>query len=74
MEIIVRDFGPQVDPASIHSRDLDDVRPGGLGVHIIRSIMRDVDYSCPPDGGMQLRMVYDPNRPIFRDDDEKQNT
>lgn len=54
---IVRDFGKQVDPASIKSRDLEDVRPGGLGVHIINSVMDEVEYSCPAEGGMQLRMV-----------------
>ena len=36
---------------------MEDVRPGGLGVHIIRSVMDEVEYSCPLDGGMQLRMV-----------------
>ena len=57
LEIIVRDFGRQVDPATIKSRDLDEVRPGGMGVHIIQSIMEKVEYSCPIDGGMQLRMA-----------------
>lgn len=57
MQIIVRDHGKQVDPTSIRGRDLDDVRPGGLGVHIMRTVMDEVDFSCPPDGGMLLRMV-----------------
>ena len=56
LEIIVRDFGQQVDPREIKSRDLDDIRPGGLGVHIIQSTMDQVEYSCPADRGMQLRM------------------
>jgi anti-sigma regulatory factor (Ser/Thr protein kinase) len=53
----VRDRGRQVDPSTIRSRDLSDIRPGGLGVHIIQSVMDEYDYSCPPDGGMLLRMV-----------------
>jgi len=57
LEFIVRDFGRQVDPNTIKGRNLDEVRPGGLGVHIIRSIMDEVEYSCPIDGGMRLRMV-----------------
>ena len=57
LEFIVRDFGKQVDPETIKGRDLDEVRPGGLGVHIIRSVMDEVEYSCPLDGGMKLRMV-----------------
>ena len=53
----VRDQGRQVDPSTIRSRDLSDIRPGGLGVHIIQSVMDDYDYSCPPDGGMLLKMI-----------------
>ena len=55
--VTVRDYGQTVDPACIKSRDLQDVRPGGLGVHIIRSVMDEVKYSCPAGGGTQLRMV-----------------
>jgi anti-sigma regulatory factor (Ser/Thr protein kinase) len=57
MSIAVRDRGRQVDPKSIVGRDLNDVRPGGLGVHIIQTVMDEYDYSCPPDGGMLLKMV-----------------
>lgn len=55
--VLVRDYGKAVDPATIQPRNLDDVRPGGLGVHIIRSVMDEAEYSCPESGGMQLRMV-----------------
>lgn len=54
---VIQDFGKQVDPATIRSRDLDDVRPGGLGVHIIRSVMDEVEYSQAQQGGMRLRLV-----------------
>ena len=57
LEIVVRDFGKQVDPASIQGRDLSDIKPGGLGVHIIRSTMDEVEYSQAAEGGMKLRMV-----------------
>jgi len=57
LEIIVRDFGKQVDPESIRGRELSDIRPGGLGVHIIRKTMDEVEFTCVADGGMQLRMV-----------------
>ncbi|MCB9858533.1 MAG: ATP-binding protein [Phycisphaerales bacterium] len=57
ISVVVRDQGKQVDPQSICGRDLDDVRPGGLGVHIIRAMMDEAEYSCPPEGGMMLRMV-----------------
>ncbi len=57
LTVMIRDFGRQVDPATIRGRDLDDVRPGGLGVHIIRSVMDHVEYSCPEYGGMTVTMV-----------------
>ena len=38
------DFAPPVDIESIKSRDLDDIRPGGLGVSFIRQIMDSVRY------------------------------
>lgn len=56
LEIVIRDFGKQVDPDCIKGRDLDDVKPGGLGVHIIQSTMDEVEYRCHDEGGMQLRM------------------
>ena len=57
LEFVLRDRGAQVDPASIQSRDLADVRPGGLGVHLIRSTMDEVTYQHHPDGGNELRLV-----------------
>jgi len=57
IQVTVRDFGQGADPAAIHGRDLDEVRPGGLGVHIIRTVMDEVQYSRSEDGGMKLRMV-----------------
>lgn len=55
--VVVRDYGRQVDPSTIQGRDLNEIRPGGLGVHIIQTVMDEVEYSCPSGGGMQLRMV-----------------
>lgn len=55
--ILIRDFAPQVDVRAIQPRDLDDVRPGGLGVHFIREVMDDVEHLPPPDGqGNLLRL------------------
>jgi sigma-B regulation protein RsbU (phosphoserine phosphatase) len=44
--------------AEIEPRDLDDVRPGGLGVHFMREIMDEISY-LPQEGdyGNILRMV-----------------
>lgn len=55
--VSVRDFAPPADVAKIVPRNLDDVRPGGLGVHFIREVMDDVEHLSPPDGqGNLLRM------------------
>ncbi|MHC4718801.1 MAG: ATP-binding protein [Planctomycetota bacterium] len=55
--IELRDWGTPVPRDQIRSRDLEDVRPGGLGVHIITSIMDDVKYIPSPGGGTRLRMT-----------------
>lgn len=58
MIIRIRDFADPVDIAEIKPRDLDDVRPGGLGTHLIREIMDEVDFLPPPiDGGNLLRLT-----------------
>jgi len=57
LKVVVRDFGRQVDPAGIKGRDLDQVRPGGLGVHIMKTVMDQVHYRRCPDGGMELTML-----------------
>ena len=39
IRIMIEDEADQIDPDSIKGRDLEDVKPGGLGVHIMREIM-----------------------------------
>ncbi len=56
--IYVRDYGPTTDPADVRPRDLDDVRPGGLGTHFIREVMDRVTFLTPPDGrGNLLELI-----------------
>ncbi len=57
LRITVRDDGTYVDPAQMRPRDLKDVRPGGLGVHIIRECMDDVSYARRDNGGTELTMT-----------------
>ena len=56
-EIYLRDFGRKADHKKIKPRKLDDVRPGGLGVHFIKSVMDDVIYDNSFDIGNQLKLV-----------------
>lgn len=57
IHIVLEDRARQVDPSVIRSRDLDDVRPGGLGVHLIREVMDEVTYAARPGGGMRLTLT-----------------
>lgn len=58
MLIRVRDFAPPIDPASVRPRDLDDLRPGGLGTHFIQEIMDSAEFCEVADGsGNVLEMV-----------------
>jgi sigma-B regulation protein RsbU (phosphoserine phosphatase) len=58
LQIAVRDFAPPVDPARIQPRRLEELRPGGLGTHLIRTAMDHTEMGRPPSGpGNLLRMV-----------------
>lgn len=46
----LRDYGKTCPPSKIRSRNLADVRPGGVGVHIIREIFDEVTYLPMPRG------------------------
>ena len=48
MEIQVRDFAASISMQEWRPRALEDIRPGGLGVHFIREIMDEVAYLPPP--------------------------
>ena len=57
LQVVIEDEARQVDPANIRGRDLDEVRPGGLGVHIILQLMDDVRYERREKKGMRLTLV-----------------
>ena len=44
-QISIKDFGKQVPIDSIKGRDLDDVKPGGLGVYFIKKVLSFVNIS-----------------------------
>lgn len=51
-ELIFRltDYAKPVDLEGLQPRELDDVRPGGLGIHLIRKIMDEYGYLKSPRG------------------------
>ena len=53
----IHDRGRFVDPREMRPRALDDVRPGGLGLHLMRSTMDVVDYQRNEHGGTTLTLV-----------------
>lgn len=57
LKIVIEDEARQVDLAVIKSRNLDDVRPGGLGVHIIQEVMDEAKYEKREKVGMRLTMT-----------------
>jgi len=56
LHLTLRDYGQPVPREIIHSRDLDDIRPGGLGVHIMTTCMDSVEFQHPDEGGTKLVM------------------
>jgi len=56
----LRDYGKQADPALLQGRDLDEIRPGGLGVHLIRMAFDRVDYSLCERG---TELILEKQRP-----------
>lgn len=57
VEFLLHDFGEKMNLAEIKSRDLNDIRPGGLGVHLIKSVMDEVVYDNSSEIGNQLLLV-----------------
>lgn len=56
LEIVLSDDGPPIDPAKLKGRALTDVRPGGLGLHLIRESMDVMEFSRS-NGKNHLRLV-----------------
>jgi serine/threonine-protein kinase RsbW len=56
LEIIVEDRGLKVDGAKLCGRSLEEVKPGGLGLHFIRESMDEVEFRRKI-GKNQLRML-----------------
>lgn len=46
----ITDFAKPVDSCLIKSRSLAEIRPGGLGVHIIQEVMDSVEFKLPDNG------------------------
>lgn len=58
LKVELRDFGTRVSTSQIKPRELDDVKPGGLGIHFIKSIVKGMNYEHQEDGGTLLTLVF----------------
>ena len=56
LQIVLCDHGPEVDPTKLRGRRLDEIKPGGLGLHFIRQSMDRVEYQRTGNTN-QFRMV-----------------
>jgi anti-sigma regulatory factor (Ser/Thr protein kinase) len=55
-EVRLVDYGPKIDPAKLRGRKLEEIKPGGLGLHFIRQSMDIVEFRRAR-GANVLRLV-----------------
>lgn len=55
--VVIEDDGTKTDPASVEGRSLNDVRPGGLGVHFIRKTFDVFEFDQSKSSGNRLRLI-----------------
>jgi len=56
-EVVIEDSGIKARPECIEGRNLDDVRPGGLGVHFIRRTFDVFAFDKERKKGNRLRLI-----------------
>lgn len=54
VRVVIEDRARTVDPISLRGRDLDDIRPGGLGMHLLRTLVDRCEHTPREGGGMRL--------------------
>jgi anti-sigma regulatory factor (Ser/Thr protein kinase) len=55
--ITIEDFGCQWDPEKLVPRDLDEIRPGGLGIHMMQCAMDCVNFECGSGNKNRVKMI-----------------
>lgn len=50
LHLRLRDEGPHVDQAKLKGRKLEDIKPGGLGLHLLQSVFSLVEHTPMLDG------------------------
>ena len=57
IKIVIEDEATQIEPDEICGRDLDDIKPGGLGVHIIKDVMDECTFAKRECEGMRVTLL-----------------
>lgn len=57
IEIVIEDEGKKFDPTKVPTPELPRHKPGGLGVHFIRTIMDQMIYEDRGPAGNRLRLI-----------------
>jgi serine/threonine-protein kinase RsbW len=57
VEIAIRDQGKLFDPLSLPTPKLPPTKPGGLGVHFIRTLVDEVTYAVRESKTNELRLI-----------------
>ncbi|MFH0984029.1 MAG: ATP-binding protein [Candidatus Omnitrophota bacterium] len=57
IDIVLEDRGKKFDPTQVPPPELPRHKPGGLGVHFIRSIMDQMIYDDQGPAGNRLRLI-----------------
>lgn len=54
IRVVIEDRARTVDPDTLQSRDLEDIRPGGLGMHLMRTLVDRFEHLPRAEGGMRV--------------------
>ncbi len=55
--IRIRDYGPKKDPKQFRGRKLNELKPHGLGLHLIRSFMDEVKFLTDHPIGTEMVLI-----------------
>ena len=54
LRIEIEDRARTIDPSEMKGRDLDDIQPGGLGMHLMSSLVDRYEHAPRAGGGMRV--------------------
>ncbi len=57
LTISITDTGIRFDKNSIKTRNIDEIKPGGLGTYIINQVMDRVEHNCTAKGLNRIKMM-----------------